>query len=599
MEKQLRDYQVANKEKVFKAWETKQGVMLQMPTGTGKTLLFVSIIKDLLEQQDKPKILILAHRYELIDQIDRQLYEYDIHSGRIVAGGINKKYIPVQIASVQTLSRDKRLEYWKDTAFDYIIVDEAHHIEAKTYKRIIHQFPGSKLLGLTATPYRLSGEGFSHTFQELIESQPVKDFIDQGFLCNYDYYSIPHKELQRQIQSIEIGRNLDFTDIGMFRIMNRRTVLSSIVKTYLKYVNGKKGIVYTVNKDHNSHLCKKFKEFKIRAEAIDSNTEREEREKKVQKFRDGEIDVLCNVNIFSEGFDCPDVDFIMLARPTKSLGLFLQQVGRGLRPGKDKVVFLDIVGSYNSFGFPSLKRNWLHYFNGENRIEPLDESPKGLNEEGRTVFEIDTFDEVEKELQLLETTVTNDVDFNTYLEEVINNHINGPSYEEEYRKYLSELKHPLYSNYRKYSGGTIRNYIPIIPNHIDKFINEKYNGRFESIYSIINPEILIKIRNKLYTDSAFNNHFMQKKDMIKNRLDMYIKFANVHFKVISRTPEDIQRIEEAKKNEEIYANQREVLFNLRDDLFSILNSHASNQQPMPIEILEKIQELQELVNKYK
>ena len=418
MEKKLRYYQVENKKKVFKAWETKRGVMLQMPTGTGKTLLFVSIIKDLLEQQGKPKILILAHRYELIDQIDRQLAEYGIHSGIIVSGGINRKHILVQIASVQTLSRDKRLKYWKDAAFDYIIVDEAHHVEAKTYKTIIHQFPDSKLLGLTATPYRLSGEKFTYTFQELIESQSVKDFINQGFLCEYDYYSLPHKELQRHIQGLEIGRNLDFTDIGMFRIMNRRTVLSSTVNTYLKYVNGKKGIVYTVNKDHNSHLCNKFKEFNIRAEAIDSKTEREERDKIVQKFRDGEIDVLCNVNIFSEGFDCPDVDFIMLARPTKSLGLFLQQVGRGLRPGKDKVVFLDIVGSYNSFGFPSLKRNWLHYFNGENRIEPLDESPKGLNEEGRTVFEIDTFDEVEKELQLLETTVTNDVDFNTYLEEV-------------------------------------------------------------------------------------------------------------------------------------------------------------------------------------
>lgn len=599
MEKQLRIYQVANKEKVFKAWETKRGVMLQMPTGTGKTLLFVSIIKDLLEQQDKPKILILAHRHELIEQIFDQLSEYEIISTKIVAGSIDLKLIPVQIASVPTLSRDKRLESWKDFGFNYIIVDEAHHVKANTYKRIIRQFSSSKLLGLTATPYRLSDEGFTDTFEELIESESVKAFIDQGFLCEYDYYSIPSKELQRQIQSIEIGSNLDFTDRGMFRIMNRKTVLSSTVNTYLKYVNGKKGIVYTVNKDHNSHLCNKFKEFNIRAEAIDSNTEREVRDKIVKKFRDGEIDVLCNVNIFSEGFDCPDVDFIMLARPTRSLGLFLQQVGRGLRPGKDKVVFLDIVGSYSSFGFPSTKRNWLHYFNGKNKIEPLDESPKEKNEEGRTVFEIDTFDEVEKELQLLETTVTSDDEFITFLEEVINNHVNSPSYKEEYRKYLSEYEHRLYVNIKKYCGATIRQIVPIIPNHIDKYIKNNFCDRFSSIYNIINPEILNKIKNKLYSDSGFNNHFVRNKDVIKNRLDMYVEFANGHYKVISRTPEEIQRDEETKKNKEVFENQRKALCNLRDDLFSVLNSHVSNQQPMPKEIIEKIQELQELLNQYK
>ncbi len=381
----LRDYQQENKQKIYEAWAHCQSVMLQMPTGTGKTRLFVSVIKDIFHyssfHKTALKVLILVHRTELIDQIDEELgFRYGLAHGIIQSGDKERKKYPIQLASVQTLNR--RIGNWKDKAFDFIIVDEAHHITADSYQKIIKAFPQAKLLGVTATPVRLNGEGFTSTFEELITSPSVKWFIENGFLSQYDYYSVSRSSfIQKQIDGIKKFSQGDYAESELERVCDNDRIRAQVVKTYLDFANGKKGIVYTINKLHNKNLCDEFNEKGIKAVAIDSDTPGELREQYIEQFRRGEFQVICNVNLFTEGFDCPDIEFIQLARPTKSLALYLQQVGRGLRISekKENTLFLDNVGLYNRFGFPSSKRMWKHHFEGRfigNNITEEEEEEK-------------------------------------------------------------------------------------------------------------------------------------------------------------------------------------------------------------------------------
>lgn len=374
----LRDYQIEAKEKIYEAWKENKAIMLQMPTGTGKTRLFTSIIKDIwnytFEKRNIVRILILAHRKELIEQIQDSLYnKYGLAYGTIQAGSKSDEKFHVQIASVPTLSRDKRLNHWTNNQFNFIIVDEAHHILAKSYIKICEAFPSAKILGLTATPYRLNNQPFTDIFDLLIKSNSISEFIKEGWLCEYEYYSITStSKLQNNIDNLEIDPiTSDYADRAMSNALDNKKIRAKVVDTYINYAKGKKGIVYAINKNHCKNLCEQFIAKGINAVAIDSDTPSEERNDLVHKFKNNEIEIICNVNIFSEGFDCPDIEFIQLARPTKSLSLFLQQVGRGLRINqkKDKTIFLDNVGLYNRFGLPSAKRQWQHHFEGKNDWE--------------------------------------------------------------------------------------------------------------------------------------------------------------------------------------------------------------------------------------
>ncbi len=408
----LRPYQKENKEKVYNAWKTKRSVLLQMPTGTGKTRLFSSIIKDIENYSTKHEqdlsCLVVVHRMELINQIVQTLSEfYGLESGIIQAGFRQKTELRLQVASVQTLSR--RLEKWTDKQFDFIIVDEAHHVPAESYLKIINSFPEAKLLGVTATPYRLSGEGFTDIFDKLITSPSVKEFIDMGVLSKYDYYSVrPNSEIQRELDQIKILQSGDYTDADMTRVCDNDHIRAQVVETYLKYAAGKKGIIYTINKVHNYNLCQDFRNHGIKTVAIDSSTPTEIRTRYIEDFKEGKIDIICNVNIFSEGFDCPDIEFVQLARPTQSLSMFLQQVGRGLRisEGKEKCLFLDNVGLYNRFGFPSSKRKWHYHFIGHEEAPQGNGMPgssmvrrqeKDLSEGDEEVFLIETVSELKFE----------------------------------------------------------------------------------------------------------------------------------------------------------------------------------------------------------
>ena len=433
----LRDYQQHNKTEIYKKWESTNSVLLQMPTGTGKTRLFVSIINDLKQygeaHDEKISILIITHRKELVDQITHELSnpKYGISPSLITPEDRYSHHNPksVCVASIQTLSR--RLYYWKNYHFDIVIIDEAHHSRGRTYHRVLRTYTDSKFLGVTATPYRLNDIGLAQEFDELIVSPPVKNFIEAGWLSNYDYYSIgEHNDLYEGLSSVPLDSYGDYSVNGLWRYCGKDRIRAEIVASYLKYAKGKKGIVYTINRAHNNQLCNEFQRCGIRAYGIDQSTRPETRADIVRRFREGKIDILCNVNIFTEGFDCPDVEFIQLARPTKSLGLYLQQVGRGLRiaPRKEKVIFLDNVGLHNRFGYPSSKRQWGRHFVGSTATEAGEKYAEQIDSEAPFEFNQRNPDLSEgcEEIKLIESTGVNEI-----IEETKSNYV---------ETYASELK---------------------------------------------------------------------------------------------------------------------------------------------------------------
>ena len=362
----LRYYQFDNKLKIYSEWSTCDSVMLQMPTGTGKTRLFSSIVNDIVACRMRdcvmPNVLLMVHRKELVNQIAETLAAYGLNYGIIQSGTREDRSSRIQIASVQTLVR--RLDKWGKVLFDFIIIDEAHHTPSPTYMKILDTFSSAKLLGVTATPHRLDYWGFAHIFDKLIVSPDPMEFIKSGFLSNYDYYSVPPEcPIVDEINAIPIEKG-DFAEDSLIRLLDCGSIRSQVVDSYMKYGCGKKAIVYTINKAHNKHLCEEYQKRGINAVTIDCDTPQSERKQLLNEFKKGKIQIICNVNILSEGFDCPDVEVVQITRPTYSLSMYLQQVGRGLRvsPGKDESVFIDNVGSYLRFGLPSEHRSWEKYF---------------------------------------------------------------------------------------------------------------------------------------------------------------------------------------------------------------------------------------------
>ena len=368
----LRPYQQKAKRDIFESWDKVDNVMFQMPTGTGKTRLFTSLINDINEYSKKikepVKILIIAHRVELIKQIVDRLEEYAVPCSTI-AGREERNYkLPVQVASIQTLTHPNNLEAARKLKAQFIIIDEAHHALASTYKKLWELYPNSKKLGVTATPWRMNNQSFLDLFESLITSMSIKDFIKKGYLSQYKYYSLKEDSyIQKTINEIKIDRFGEYSEKSMEEKMDVGSIRAQLLNSYLSLAKGKKGIIYAININHANHISQEYEGAGYRTVSIDSRTPSAQRDKYVEEFKKGEIDIIVNVDIFSEGFDCPDIEFIQLARPTRSLVKYLQQVGRGLRPTKDKdnCIILDNVGMYSRFGLPDEIRDWKKYFVGQ------------------------------------------------------------------------------------------------------------------------------------------------------------------------------------------------------------------------------------------
>ena len=485
----LRDYQEEICSRVREAFKKHRSVMMQMPTGTGKTVVLAEIVREYLNVNVNVNVkggcnvLIVAHRRELVEQIQQALL-------RVMGAGVARE-LPtqqscdclIQVHSIQWLSRNIEKVKGKPGV---VIVDEAHHAVAKTYRMMWEAWPETKFLGLTATPYRLSGEGFTDLFEVMVESWSVKRFIAEGWLSAFDYYSIlPESDEQRLIDSLKKrGADGDFLMKEMHEALDVTPCIERLFESFERFAYDKKGIVYAIDIEHAEHIAEYYRQQGVAAYAISSKTSLPERKRLIEAFRgscfgeekssndifenhpssrslplkkglvtekvflphpssparrgstspsapppqegaptgkpavlysqtssrpcgvarelptqqscdclcaegaaarescdcltrescdcltregcDCFIQVLVSVDLFSEGFDCPDVEFIQMARPTLSLAKYLQMVGRGLRAhqGKECVTIIDNVGLYRRFGLPSGERDWERYFEG-------------------------------------------------------------------------------------------------------------------------------------------------------------------------------------------------------------------------------------------
>ena len=418
------------------AFVTHQSVMVQMPTGTGKTVLLSEVVKSEERRVKNPCVWIVVHRRELVEQIKASLTAslnvecemLNVNEVKPLDSSLFTLHssLKPRIFSIQWLSRHYQEMEEKPSL---VIIDEAHHAVAKTYKEVMDAFPEAKKLGMTATPCRLNRRGFTDMFDVLLQSWSYNKFIADGWLSLYDYMSVREdSEDWRMVNSLKKrGADGDFSLKEMSEKLNVLPSIERLCDTVMRYAPNKKGIVYAIDIKHAEHIAEYYREHGLNAVAISSKTPKEERKRIIERFRNtnggticqkmdmndsfkntncqelsmnystnystncqelgtqnscsgkrlyepsatlntqhSTFNILINVDLFGEGFDCPDVEFIQLARPTLSLAKYLQQVGRGMRvfEGKRYCLILDNVGLYRLFGLPSDDRDWKAMFEG-------------------------------------------------------------------------------------------------------------------------------------------------------------------------------------------------------------------------------------------
>ena len=322
------------------------------PCGSGKTVVAAEMTKLAVEKGNR--VIFFVHRDELIAQTAKTFCKLGIAFGVIATGQKMRPHLPVQIASVQTLVR--RLDQLKPP--DFLICDECHHILANTYKKILQAWPNAFLLGVTATPQRAGGVNLGDVFTAMVKTLTVDELIANGNLTPFKYFAP------------EIGVNMsgvrkkfgEFVNSDVARVMDTKKIIGGIVDNYRKLANGKQAICYCVNVEHSKSVAKAFNAAGISAAHIDGDTDKNLRRLLVTKFRDGNIKVLCNAELFGEGFDVPNCQAVILARPTNSLTLYIQQSMRALRPDPNDphkvAIILDHVQNYSRHGLPNALHEW-------------------------------------------------------------------------------------------------------------------------------------------------------------------------------------------------------------------------------------------------
>lgn len=343
-------------------------VMVQMPTGTGKTYVMAAVVKWFLDTYSKGEVWLIAHRKELVEQMERTLDRFALEYGE--KDEVLEEKVRIRVLSIQWLTRN--IGDLEKNGFKpgMIIVDEAHHSLATSYQDMFIRNPKALKIGMTATPCRMKQASFRTLFSRLITSPSIKDFILHGYLAPCNYVVIGEKSTEQQIVNLLTDRSGDgdYSVKEMEEKLNVTDVIRRLYNSVVKYAYGKKGIVYAINIDHAKAIAEYYNALGIKAVALDSKTAAKTRKKAVEAFREGELDCLVNVNLFDEGFDCPDVEYIQMARPTLSLAKYLQMVERGLRINKKdpkKVcMIIDNVGNYRKFGLPDRYRDWNAMFEG-------------------------------------------------------------------------------------------------------------------------------------------------------------------------------------------------------------------------------------------
>jgi len=356
---QLRNYQldaISNLRKSIQKGNRK--IILHAPTGAGKTVIATKLVS--LAREKGNKILFLANRRELISQAKDTMSMFGIQAGIIMAGEEPDFNSPIQIASMQTYVRrmdldDLSLNPWFHDA-DLIIVDEAHGSVSPSYRKILDSYSGTTVsIGLTATPCRGDGRGLGEYYDDIVATTDIGELMTEGYLVHVRYF-VPSTPDLEKIKTI--AGDYDKKELG--KRMDQKKLVGNIVENWLKIAPNRQTIIFAVNIKHSLHIVDSFTNIGIKAEHVDAKTPTDERSAILKRLREGDTQIVSNVGILTEGFDFPAASCIVLARPTKSLGLYLQMAGRGLRTFERKkdMVLIDHGGCVENHGLLEWGREW-------------------------------------------------------------------------------------------------------------------------------------------------------------------------------------------------------------------------------------------------
>lgn len=352
---ELRDYQKEGIQGIRTAYRGgKRSVVYSLPTGGGKTVLFAFMVQRAAERGKR--VLILAHRRELVFQASRTLTELGVEHGIIMPGQPRTDH-PIQIAMVQT-ARNRLAKDPTSLRADFVVVDEAHHTAATTYRAILNVLPQAYILGVTATPSRPDGKGLAETYQVLVQGPGMRRLIDRGALCDYRLF-VPPSDIRDQLKRIPI-RHGDYHHGLLEEEVNKPKITGDAIEHYQRICPGTRAAVFCVSVKHAQAVAQQFRDAGIPAESIDGRMRTDKRVGILARFERGETKVLTSCDLISEGFDLPALEAAILLRPTKSIVVYLQQVGRALRPAPDKAnaIILDHVHNSLEHGLPDHPRLW-------------------------------------------------------------------------------------------------------------------------------------------------------------------------------------------------------------------------------------------------
>ena len=341
----LREYQVQAIEALRASLaHGKRRPVLVSPTGSGKTRTAVEVIR--LATEKGNTVLLLAPRRELIYQASGVLERAGIRHGVIMAGEPMNRYASVQVASFDTLWARRNKMPMPDA--ELVIVDEAHLSIAETRRKLLDSYPEARIVGLTATPARGDGRGLGEIYDDLVEAWPIGRLQEAGYLVPTRYF-VPSKP---DLEGVKRRKDGDYQEEDLGHRMDRPQLVGDIVRNWLRIAPGKSSVVFCVTRSHSRHVRDEFLRAGVRAEHLDGETPLDERKRILERVESGQTTVLCNVFVATFGLDIPRLEVAVMARPTRNVTLYLQTVGRVLRPfeGKDEAIIIDHAGAVDEHG---------------------------------------------------------------------------------------------------------------------------------------------------------------------------------------------------------------------------------------------------------
>lgn len=345
----LRDDQHELLDAARQSLRTHRRILLTASTGFGKTVLALEIIRNTVARGRR--VLFLCHRRELVRQSSRAFWKSGVEHGMVMAGRMQSDMM-ANVGVINTVvNRIDRMR-----APDLIIVDEAHRSVSPSYMRVFEAWPDAMIIGLTATPERTDGKGLGQVYTDIVEARPMRWLIDAGLLSDYEIVA-PANTLSLDGIDTRAG---DYATDQLAAAVDKPTITGDAVAAYRQFAAGKRCMVFCVTIEHSQHVCEQYNAAGICAEHIDGSHSDAERDAILGRFRAGETLIVCSVQLAIEGLDVPAIEAVQFLRPTASLIVYLQAIGRGLRvePGKRRLVILDQVGNWTRHGLPDDQRDW-------------------------------------------------------------------------------------------------------------------------------------------------------------------------------------------------------------------------------------------------